>query len=197
MQIFGVHTRAIRQTRGSPMGSPLSPALCSMVIVSLESVWRRTFELTVRNMDLHTCFERYVDNRLLFAPQSFLKLPCMQLLQRMDFYGQAIILEDEQEFDFFLGFHIDYPHGCIKYNRSLQDVDLLHPLSAAPKSIFLSGLLSRAFLIKKCGYPTSQVERDLHFLWELANKRGLPVHDAKFKSRFFRLKTRHAAAQTC
>ena len=101
MQIFGVHTRAIRQTRGSPMGSPLSPALCSMVIVSLESVWRRTFELTVRNMDLHTCFERYVDNRLLFAPQSFLKLPCMQLLQRMDFYGQAIILEDEQEFDFF------------------------------------------------------------------------------------------------
>ena len=123
-----------------------------------------------------------MDNRLLFAPESFLKLPCVQLLQRMDFYGQAIILEDEQEYD-FLGFHIDYPQG-----RSLQDADLLHPLSAAPSSILLSGLLSRAFLIKQCGYPTAQVERDLHFLWDLANKRGLPVHDAKLKSRFFRLK---------
>ena len=186
MTIFGVHTRAIRQIRGSPMGSPLSPALCSMVIASLESVWKRTFQLSVRNMDLHT-FLRYVDNRLLFAPESFLKLPCMQLLQRMDFYGQAIILEDEEEYD-FLGFHIDYPQGRIRYCRSLQDADLLHPLSAAPSSILLSGLLSRAFVIKKCGYPTAQVERDLHFLWDLANKRGLPVHDAKFKSRFFRLK---------
>ena len=116
------------------MGSPLSPALCSMVIASLEAVWRRTFEIMVRSIDLHTCFLRYVDNRLLFAPKSFLQLPCVQLLQRMEFYGQDIILEDEQEFD-FLGFHVDYPNGCIKYNRSLQDVDLLHPLSAAPKSI--------------------------------------------------------------
>ena len=123
-------------------------------------------------------------NRLLFAPESFLKLPCVQPLQRMDFYGQAIILEDEQEYD-FLGFHIDYPQGRIRYCRSLHDADLLHPLSAAPSSILLSGLLSRAF---KCGYPTAQVEHDLHFLWDLANKRGLPVHDAKFKSRFFRLK---------
>ena len=134
-------------------------------------------------------FIRYVDSRLLFAPQSFLKLPCMQLLQRMDFYGQAIILEDEQEYD-FLGFHIDYSNGCIKYNKSLQDVDLLHPLSAAPRSVLLSRLLSRAFLMKKCGYQTSQVERDLHFLWKLANKRGLPVHDARFKSCFFRLKNK-------
>ena len=149
--------------------------------------------MTVQNMDLHTCFLRYVDNRLLFAPECFLKLPCMQLLQRMDSYGQAIILEDEQEYD-FLGFHIDYPHGRIKYCRSLQDADLPHPLSAAPKSVLLSGLLSRAFLIKKCGFLTPQIECDLHFLWELAHKRGLPVHDAKSKSRFFRLKaisTRH------
>ena len=176
---FGVRTKAVRQCRGSPIRSPLSPALCGTVIASLESVWTRTFR--VSGVRFHACFLRYVDNRLLFAPQSILKLPWVQLLLSKESNGQAMILEDEQKHD-FLVFQIDFRQGFIKFNRAIQDSDLLDPLSAAPKTTLLSGLLSRAFLIKKCGYPSSQM---CNFYGSLLKMRGLPVHEAKFKRWFF------------
>ena len=142
---------------GKPHGITLKPSLmwngdCKPGVC----LWTRTFAETVSSMRFHACFLRYVDNRLLFAPQSILKLPWVQLLLSMESNGQAMILEDEQKYD-FLVFQIDFAQGLIKYNRAIQDSDLLDPLSAAPKTTLLSGLLSRAFLIKKCGYPNSQM----------------------------------------
>ena len=42
MQIFSVGFRSFRQTRGAPMGSPASPALCLMVIAVAEQIWANT-----------------------------------------------------------------------------------------------------------------------------------------------------------
>ena len=124
MQIFGVHTNAIRQCRGGkPHKVTLKPRLMLDGDCSLESVWARTFAETVSNMHFHACFLCYVDNRL-FCPQTILRLACVQ---RMEFYGQAIVLEDEQEYD-FLGFQIGFAQGVIRYNRSIQEADLLNPL---------------------------------------------------------------------
>ena len=42
MQIFSVGFRSFRQTRGAPMGSPASPALCLMIIAVAEQIWANT-----------------------------------------------------------------------------------------------------------------------------------------------------------
>ena len=43
MQTFALGKRCVRQSRGSPMGSPLSPALCLMVVSISEQIWSSTF----------------------------------------------------------------------------------------------------------------------------------------------------------
>ena len=43
MQTFALGKRCVRQRRGSPMGSPLSPALCLMVVSISEQIWSNTF----------------------------------------------------------------------------------------------------------------------------------------------------------
>ena len=44
MQTFCLSPTCIRQLRGSPMGSPLSPALCLMVVSISEQIWSITFK---------------------------------------------------------------------------------------------------------------------------------------------------------
>ena len=61
------------------MESPLSPALCGMVIACLESVCARTFAETLTNIHLRSCFLMYVDKRLLFSPRHLMQLPCTSL----------------------------------------------------------------------------------------------------------------------
>jgi hypothetical protein len=44
MQTLALGNRCIRQRRGSPMGSPLSPALCLMVVPISEQIWAINFK---------------------------------------------------------------------------------------------------------------------------------------------------------
>ena len=43
MTQFSIGTSVYEQIRGSPMGSPLSPALCMMVVALSEEIWYRTY----------------------------------------------------------------------------------------------------------------------------------------------------------
>ena len=52
MTQFSIGTCVFEQICGSPMGSPLSPALCLMVVALLEEVWHRTFQSTLSTMNL-------------------------------------------------------------------------------------------------------------------------------------------------
>ena len=63
MQTFALGQRCIRQRRGSPMGSPLSPALCLMVVSISEQIWYHTFHQLLSNHHLFIKHVRYVDNR--------------------------------------------------------------------------------------------------------------------------------------
>ena len=75
MQTFALGNRCIRQRRGSPMGSPLSPALCLMVVSISEQVWSINFKQVLTNHNLfikHIC---YVDNRLIFGDARLRDLP--------------------------------------------------------------------------------------------------------------------------
>ena len=52
MQTFALGKRCVRQLRGSPMGSPLSPALCLMVVSISEQIWSNTFRHIISNHHL-------------------------------------------------------------------------------------------------------------------------------------------------
>ena len=67
MQTFALGQRCVRQCRGGPMGSPLSPALCLMVVSIREQIWSINFKRILSNHHLFIKHIRYVDNRLIFG----------------------------------------------------------------------------------------------------------------------------------
>jgi hypothetical protein len=67
MQTFALGQKCIRQCRGSPMGSPLSPALCLMVVSISDQIWAINFNQILSNHNLFIRHIRYVDNRLIFG----------------------------------------------------------------------------------------------------------------------------------
>ena len=105
MQPFALGQKCIRQCRGSPMGSPLSPALCLMVVSISEQIWSINFKQTLGNHRLFIKHIRYVDNRLIFG-DSRLQHPPYEVLLDEGFYGKPIILETEPDQE-FLGFMLE------------------------------------------------------------------------------------------
>ncbi|OLP90390.1 hypothetical protein AK812_SmicGene28045 [Symbiodinium microadriaticum] len=171
LQHFQVSTRNFRQCFGSPMGSPLSPALCGMVIAAQEEIWRRTFNISCSNMSRSLLGLRYVENRLWLSERRFEQLPGIRLLLNNYFYGGSIILEEEPAFE-FVGFTLDFEQRRILYSRACATHDIPSTKSAAPQPVLLSGVLARAHTIKKCSHPRAQALMDLRYLWDLAEQRG-------------------------
>ena len=101
MQTFALGQRCIRQCRGSPMGSPLSPALCLMVVSISEQIWHNTFHQLLSNHHLFIKHVRYVDNRLIFGDKRLTSFDPYEVLLDDGFYGKPIrrnleVLETEQ-----------------------------------------------------------------------------------------------------
>ena len=73
MQTFRLGHRCVRQLRGSPMGtsSPLSPALCLMVVSISAQIWSINFKTILNNHHLFIKHIRYVDNRLIVGDPFF------------------------------------------------------------------------------------------------------------------------------
>jgi len=71
MTQFSIGASVYEQIRGSPMGSPLSPALCMMVVALSKEIWYQTYHTTLASMDLSSRLLRYVDNRLCWVDPSW------------------------------------------------------------------------------------------------------------------------------
>ena len=171
MTQFSIGTKVYEQIRGSPMGSPLSPALCLMVVALSEEVWHRTFSTTLATMDLSSRFLRYVDNRLCLVVQHWMDDPAISTFLHPEFYGQPIVLEDEPDQE-FLGFTIEFEPFALRYSppRGLNQV--MAPYSASPISVQLSGFVSRLFLVAKCAFPQSEQFRGFAALHRLYSSAG-------------------------
>ena len=104
------------------MGSPLSPALCLMVVALSEEVWFRTFESQLSSMDLTSRCLRYVDNRLCLPDSSWLTEPAFELFLHSDFYGKPIILETEPDQE-FLGFILEFDPFTLRYSPPHEPSD--------------------------------------------------------------------------
>ena len=81
MQTFALGQKCIRQCRGSPMGSPLSPALCLMVVSVSEQIWSgpslsTNFSPTITSSSdisatLTTAWFLVTDNLLILLPMKY------------------------------------------------------------------------------------------------------------------------------
>ncbi|CAK9100709.1 unnamed protein product, partial [Durusdinium trenchii] len=115
MTQFSIGNKVFEQIRGSPMGSPLSPALCLMVVALSEEVWYRTFQTTLATLDLSSRLLRYVDNRLCLVNRSWLDDPAFTTFLHPMFYGEPIVLETEPDQE-FLGFCIEFNPFALRYS---------------------------------------------------------------------------------
>ena len=176
VQEFALGSMTYRQVQGSPMGSPLSPALCLMVVSLSEQLWHRTYSQMISNSHFTACMLRYVDNRLIVLPPSLATSFPFTTLLDPGFYGAPIILEDEPDQE-FLGFQVEFEPFEIRYNPPQCLNKIISPISASPPSFLQSGFLSRAHLISKGSYPRCQIQQGLDSLTALFLRAGYKADD--------------------
>ena len=176
MTQFSIGTAVFQQIRGSPMGSPLSPALCLMVVALSEEVWFRTYESQLANMDLASRLLRYVDNRLCLPDPNWIDDPAFKLFLHPDFYGNPIILETEPDQE-FLGFILEFDPFTMRYSPPRDLNQVMAPFSASPLNVQLSGFVSRMFLVAKCAHPSSEQFRGFAALHRLYRQAGFLDED--------------------
>ena len=176
MQTFALGKRCVRQCRGSPMGSPLSPALCLMVVSISEQIWSSTFRQILSNHHLFIRHIRYVDNRLIFGDKRLTELAPYEVLLDDGFYGKPIILETEPDQE-FLGFMLEAKPLELIYQGPTNISQVLSPFSASPPTVLLSGFRSRCHIVIKGAFPAFRVQQGLTQLIHLYTRAGFPKEE--------------------
>eukprot|EP00435_Cladocopium_sp_Y103_P044315 s1430_g12.t1 len=163
MQTFALGGRCIKQRRCSPMGSPLSPALCLMVVSISEEIWYHNFQEILSNHHLFVRHIRYVDNRLLLGDPKLVNMPPYETLLDEGFYGRPILLETEPDQE-FLGFMIATKPFELIYCGPTDTSQVLSPFSASPPKVLLSGFRSRCHIVAKGAHPLHRVHAGIQQL---------------------------------
>ena len=176
MTQFFIGTTVFEQIRGSPMGSPLSSALCMMVVALSEEIWYRTYRTTLSTMDLTARLLRYVDNRLCLSDPSWDYEICFANFLHPEFYGNSIILETEPDQE-FLGFCIEFEPFALRYSPSRDFNQVMAPFFASPLAVQLSGFVSRLFLVAKCAHSAHERTRGFAALHRLYRAAGFTEFD--------------------
>ena len=188
MQTFALGQKCIRQCRGSPMGSPLSPALCLMVVSISEQIWSITFHQLLSNHHLFIRHIRYVDNRLVCGDRRLTDLAPYEVLLDDGFYGKPIILETEPDQE-FLGFMLETKPLELIYQGPTNVSQVLSPYSASPPKVLLSGFRSRCHIVIKGAFPEARVKQGLDQLIRLYTRAGFPKEELQSLSE--KLVTQH------
>ena len=168
---FACMGRVFTQTRGACMGSPIAPILCSIVVTYEEYMWKSSYASICYDSIFMT---RYVDNRLIIAPNFLRKHPGIQLLASLDFYIPPICLEHVGN-DEVLGFFVSIENATITYKVPSQSWQFRSEKSAASERMRLAGLASRLHIISRCAYPRSNVRKAICQLLVQCKKAGFTV----------------------
>ena len=171
MQTFALGHKCVKQQRGSPMGSPLSPALCLMVVSISEQIWSITYKNTLSNHNLFIRHLRYVDNRLIFGDARLQNLEPYETLLDEGFYGRPILLETEPDQE-FLGFMLETRPLELIYSGPTNISQVMSPYSASPPKVLLSGFRSRCHIVAKGAFPAHRVQQGLDQLVDLYSMAG-------------------------
>ena len=194
MRAFQLGAKTFQQDRGSPMGSPLSPALCLMVVSIEEQIWYSTYQQFLSSTAIWYKGLRYVDNRLLLGEPQLQYEPAFATLLDEHFYQAPIILEYEADQE-FLGFQIETQPLEVIYNQPRDTSQILSPTSASPPHVLLSGFRSRCHIVVKCAFPHLQKITGIHRLTETYERPGFESQELHkiAQSILHSLEKKHAA----
>ena len=160
--------RVFRQRRGSCMGSPISPVLCSLTVTIDEALWQKSFCTVLRSYSFIT---RYVDNRLIIASAAARQHRAVQEFVHLDFYRPPVCLEVVGD-ETLLGFDVHLNTCTIEYKVPSSDSQYRSTRSAGSQRLILSGLASRLHIICRCAYPRSKVYEGIKALMLQYKSRG-------------------------
>ena len=159
MQTFRLGQRCVGQLRGSPMGSPLSSALCLMVVSISEQIWSINFKEALTNHNLFIRHIRRVDNRLIFGDHRLCDLPSYEVLLPEGFYGvygKPIGSKQNQtknSWDIRIMLETN-PFELIYYGPTKVS-QVLSPFSASPPRVLLSGFVPDATSSSRVPFPST------------------------------------------
>ena len=167
MQTFALGQRYIRQCRGSPMGSPLSPALCLMVVSISEQRWSINFKQILSKHHLFIKHIRYVHNRLISETLDFSSFPHTKSFSTKASMENPSSSKLNQTKNFSLKPNL--------WNSSTRDISqVLSPYCASPPKVLLSGFRSRCHIAVKGAFPEFRVRQGLDQLIHLYILAGFP-----------------------
>ena len=137
------------------IGSQLSPAFCNVAITLIERSWAQLHHSLADHTQIHFTHYRYVDNRFITFDDIFLNHMGIQTLTQPDFVGNSVELEPVQDMH-LLGFDVDLTHRTITYIAQNATCKIRGHASGGSQRLRLSGLTSRAHLIRN-GRALSQL----------------------------------------
>eukprot|EP00438_Fugacium_kawagutii_P032670 Skav216066 [mRNA] locus=scaffold2261:170570:172063:- [translate_table: standard] len=164
-----------RQFRGAGIGSQISPTLSNLAVTIIERSWQQCYSALFAQPPSLFSFVaiRYVDNRFAIVNSRYINLEALRTFAELDFYGLPVELEKVTD-DSLLGFSVNVEQRSCQYQlpnlRQIRDLE-----SAGSLRLRMSGLLSRAHLIRQYTYPRSQITPTLHSLAELYIAKGYPT----------------------
>ena len=164
---FTSQQQVYKQTRGSPMGHPMSPVLCHMVCCVEEHQWYNTYRSMLASSQIFNKFtKRYVDDRICILPTTWAcTVPWNEFLQT-EFYGPPILLEEQDHTD-YLGCSIDLQHGEVQLILPSETHQLISPRGSTPMVHRASAYRTRRHMISKIAYPERVRLRQLRQLCAL------------------------------
>ena len=159
MQTFCLGQRCLSQLRGSPMGSPLSPALCLMVVSISEQIWATSFKVRPhQSPPLCSPHSLCRQTSLVLGDPQIQSLPPYEVLLDDGFYGKPIVLETEPDQE-FLGFMLETNPLELIYFGPTNVSQVLSPFSASPPKVLLSGFRSRCHIVVNGAFPAPRVQQ--------------------------------------
>ena len=169
MQSCALGPRSFRQRRGRSMGSPLSPALCLMVVSISEQIRSINFKEILANHNLFVRHLRYVDNRLILGRSQLQDLPPYETLLDDGFLWQNLAKNSCVSWlgQILLSWSIVDPPMCRKFCRQ----------SASPPRILFSGFRSRCHIVVKGAFPVCRVHQGLQQLIQVYHLAGFDLEE--------------------
>ena len=172
--VFQALGQTWQQIQGTGIGNQISPILANIPITLHEVNWQQAFQQQLHHLQTAHgpyIFLRYVDNRMIIAPQpTFNSLP-FRTLALHDFYQLPIQLELVGD-SHFLGFTLHLANRSITFNQPTSPWQIRDACSAGSRRLTLSGLLSRGTTIHRYSFPSNIVHSSLETLLQAYISKG-------------------------
>ena len=152
-----------RQIRGAGIGSQISPTLSNLAVTLIERPWSSTYQEVLTQPNFHHLAIRYVDSRFVIVQKHHLQAPVFKVFTDLDFYGSPVELDAGCRQFYFSAIYVDVSERTI--------------ISAGTLRLRLSGLKSRAHLIREYSFPSCQAQSSLHALSRLYVQKGFALSD--------------------